>query len=206
VSNGSLRSLRCSPGSRRLRRIRRNDHVGGSAPFRRVSSAPPADRRREHRGADRALSPPTSSSIADEKRVGSLRMHCSLRSLRLAPSSRCLPHSLADERRICSLARPGQRRASLAQHGGARSVLNRLLRRQRPESWRRRRSSRNDGLRFARSAFERVSLIAPPITSGGAYRRSQRVLVIGPIDAAVRWRGLPDAVRHAGWLPRSRSG
>ena len=28
--------------------------------------------------------------------------------------SRCLPHSLADERRVCSLARPGQRRASLA--------------------------------------------------------------------------------------------
>ena len=27
--------------------------------------------------------------------------------------SRCLPHSLADEKHVCSLARPGQRRASL---------------------------------------------------------------------------------------------
>jgi hypothetical protein len=34
---------------------------------------------------------------------------------------RCLPHSLADEERVCLLARPGQRRANPAQHGGARS-------------------------------------------------------------------------------------
>jgi kynurenine formamidase len=34
--------------------------------------------------------------------------------------SRCLPHSLADEERVCSFARPGQRRASLAPCGGAR--------------------------------------------------------------------------------------
>jgi hypothetical protein len=34
--------------------------------------------------------------------------------------SRFLPHSLADEKRVCSLARPGQRRASMAQRGGAR--------------------------------------------------------------------------------------
>jgi hypothetical protein len=53
-----------------------------------------------------------------KKRLCSLRVHCSLRSLRLAPVSRCLPHSFADEERVCSLARPGQRRASLAQHGG----------------------------------------------------------------------------------------
>jgi len=33
VSNGSLRSLRCSPGSRRLRRIRRNACVGELAQF-----------------------------------------------------------------------------------------------------------------------------------------------------------------------------
>ena len=58
--------------------------------------------------------------------VFSLRLHCSLRSLRLALASRCLPHSLADERRVCSLARPGQRRASLAQHGGARSGVELL--------------------------------------------------------------------------------
>jgi formamidopyrimidine-DNA glycosylase len=36
--------------------------------------------------------------------------------------SRCLPPPLADEKRVCSLPRPGQRRASLAQHAGARSV------------------------------------------------------------------------------------
>ena len=39
LSNGSLRSLRCSPGSRRLRRIRRND------PCRRISSVLDAFRR-----------------------------------------------------------------------------------------------------------------------------------------------------------------
>ncbi len=65
-----------------------------------------------------------------KKRLCSLRVHCSLRSLRLALVSRCLPHSLADEKRVCSFARPGQRRASLAQHGGraipdARSISNR---------------------------------------------------------------------------------
>jgi hypothetical protein len=65
--------------------------------------------------AHRAWKPPTSSSIAEEEHLVSLHAHCSLRSLRLALVSRCLPHSLAG-----SLARPGQRRASLAQHGGAR--------------------------------------------------------------------------------------
>jgi hypothetical protein len=63
--------------------------------------------------------PPTSSSLADENRVCSLHAHCSLRSLRLASASRCLPYSLADEKHVCSLARPVQRRASLAQRGGA---------------------------------------------------------------------------------------
>jgi len=70
------------------------------------------------------LVPPTLSSLRDEKRVPSLPMHCSLRSLRPALVSRCLPHSLADEERVCALARPGQRRASLAQHGGARSEFD----------------------------------------------------------------------------------
>src|SRR5688500_4045516 len=65
--------------------------------------------------AHRAWKPPSSSSIAEEERLVSLHARCSLRSLRLALVSRCLPHSLAG-----SLARPGQRRASLAQHGGAR--------------------------------------------------------------------------------------
>ena len=55
-----------------------------------------------------------------KERLRSLCAHYSLRSLRLALVSRCLPHPLADEKRVCSLARPGQRRASLAQHGGAR--------------------------------------------------------------------------------------
>ena len=98
VSNGSLRSLRCSPGSRRLRRIRRNDCLPRNQlclhAFRRlllqIGGANIA-------GADRAGTPPTSSSLADEKRVRSLLVHCSLRSLRLALVSRCLPHSLADE-------------------------------------------------------------------------------------------------------------
>jgi hypothetical protein len=35
------------------------------------------------------------------------------RSLRLALGRRCLPRSLADEKHVGSLARPGQRRASL---------------------------------------------------------------------------------------------
>ena len=39
-----------------------------------------------------------------QKRVRSLRTHCSLRSLRLAPVSRRLPRSLADEK-ACLLAR-----------------------------------------------------------------------------------------------------
>jgi hypothetical protein len=54
-----------------------------------------------------------------KERLRSLGVHCSLRSLRLALVSRCLPHSLAGERRACSLTRPGQRR-SLAPCGGAR--------------------------------------------------------------------------------------
>jgi len=49
--------------------------------------------------------------------VGLLRsLHCSLRSLAGA-SCRCLPHSLADEKHVGLLVRPGQRRASLAQRG-----------------------------------------------------------------------------------------
>jgi hypothetical protein len=43
--------------------------------------------------ADRAQNPPTSSPLADKKRVSLLHIHCSLRSLRLALVSRCLPHS-----------------------------------------------------------------------------------------------------------------
>ena len=49
---------------------------------------------------------------------------CSLLCTLLAPlaeagaGSRCLPHSLAGEKHACSLIRLGQRRATLAQHGG----------------------------------------------------------------------------------------
>jgi hypothetical protein len=71
-------------------------------------------------GGAKIEEPPCSSTLAEEERLGSLRLHCSLRSLRLALVSRCLPHSLAAEKRVCSLARPGQRRASLAHHAGAR--------------------------------------------------------------------------------------
>jgi hypothetical protein len=67
--------------------------------------------------ASRAVDPPTSSSLADEKRVGSLRLFCSLRSLRLALVSRCLPHSLADEKHVCSLA---SSRTAARQPGSAR--------------------------------------------------------------------------------------
>ena len=70
---------------------------------RRVSSAPPADRRHEHRARIAHCSPPTASSLRNEKRVPSLPVHCSLRSLRLALVSHCLRHSLAGERRACSL-------------------------------------------------------------------------------------------------------
>ena len=54
-------------------------------------------------------------SAPDCRSQASLHVNCSLRSLRLALVSRCLPRPLAG-----SLTRPGQRRASLAQHGGAR--------------------------------------------------------------------------------------
>jgi hypothetical protein len=47
--------------------------------------------------AHRALHPPPPSSLAEGERLRSLREHCSLRSLRLALVSRCLPHSLADK-------------------------------------------------------------------------------------------------------------
>jgi hypothetical protein len=68
--------------------------------------------------ASRALDPLLRRRSRRKERLRSLRLHCSLRSLRLALIGRCLPHSLADEKHVCSLPRPGQRRASLAQHGG----------------------------------------------------------------------------------------
>ena len=62
------------------------------------------------------------------KRVRSLRAYCSLRSLRLALVSCCLPHSLADEKHVCSLARPGQQRASLLTTAARDSVFDCSLR------------------------------------------------------------------------------
>ena len=116
-------SLRIALGIRLLRRRSQTKSVSA-----RLSSA----RRRAIRGS-------MARSVLD----------CSLRSLRIAPGSRCLPRSLADEERVCSLARPGQRRAILVaadrarnpphfvrcrrpkacplaspQHGGARSGFN----------------------------------------------------------------------------------
>jgi hypothetical protein len=127
-------------------------------------------------------SPPTSSSLGDEKHVPSLRVHCSLRSLRLALVGRCLPHSLADQKSVCSLARPGQRRASLAQHGGARSGVRlrcsarrgsrcgvRLLRRHSgtkslsPRSSSGRRRAIRGSIASLRSA--RIALWSPPTSS-----------------------------------------
>ena len=64
--------------------------------------------------------PPTSSSLAEENASARSSRHCSLRSLRLALVARRLPHSLADEKHVYSLDRPGQPRASLAPCGGAR--------------------------------------------------------------------------------------
>ena len=73
--------------------------------------------------ADRAQNPPTSSSLADKK-ARRLAPYTLLASLAEAGAGEPLPSSLAaDEKRVCSLDRPGQRRASLAQHGGARSGL-----------------------------------------------------------------------------------
>jgi len=86
-----------------------------------VSSAPPADRRREHRGRGSRLRARLlrrrSQTISVSARSDQI---CSLRSPRLALVSRCLPHSLAGEKHVCSLARPGQRRARLTQHGEGR--------------------------------------------------------------------------------------
>ena len=67
--------------------------------------------------AHRAWNPPPSSSLAEERRLRSLRAHCSLRSQRLALVSRCLPHSLADER-TCLLAHSS--RTAARQPGSAR--------------------------------------------------------------------------------------
>src|SRR5215213_4935676 len=62
MSNGSLRSLRCSPGSRRLRPIRRNAWVGESPLFLR----------RFIGFSCRSAAPPTSSSLGDERHIPSL--------------------------------------------------------------------------------------------------------------------------------------
>jgi len=131
-------------GVRRLRRPSQTKNVSAHS-----SSA----RRRAIRGWIASLrsarialwSPPTSSSLADEKRVCSLLLstaardpgldcfrsvNCSLRSLRLALRGRCLPHSLADEK-ACLLARSSRTAArqpcpARIAHGGARSGVGLL--------------------------------------------------------------------------------
>jgi hypothetical protein len=107
VSDCSLRSLRCS--------LVAAVFVGAYGTERRcsaISSCRSAARtsriRRRRRRSQRKDASAPSISIA----------RC--RSLGPALVSRCLPPSLADERRVCSLARPGQRRASLAPCDGAR--------------------------------------------------------------------------------------
>jgi hypothetical protein len=62
------------------------------------------------------------------KRVFSLRTYCSSRSLRPALVSCCHPQSLADEKHVCSLARPGQQRASLLSTATRDSVFDCSLR------------------------------------------------------------------------------
>ena len=81
VSDGSLRSLRCSLESRRLRRIRRNDMCcKGHSVFDAFH---------------RLLLQIGGANIAGVDRAGK-------------PLS---PRSLADEERVCSFVRPAQRRA-----------------------------------------------------------------------------------------------
>jgi hypothetical protein len=79
VSNASLRSLRCSLGSRRLRRI---DETIVS----QISSVLEAFHRlllqtggANIAGADRAWQPPTSSSFGEGKRVSSLLLSAAAR-------------------------------------------------------------------------------------------------------------------------------
>ena len=69
--------------------------------------------------------------------------------------------SLADERRVCSLARPGQRRASLAQHSGARSGLIASLALARSVEW------------LARAIRENLQRLAAAYLVLGAYRATQ---------------------------------
>ncbi len=70
--------------------------------------------------AHRARNPPPSLSLAEET-TPPLPPYTLLAPLAQAAACEPLPSSLlADERRVCSLDRPGQRRASLAPCGGAR--------------------------------------------------------------------------------------
>jgi hypothetical protein len=125
VSNGSLRSLRCSPDSRRLRPnptkwlCRRVSSVLGC-----VSSAPLQIGGANIAGADRALDAAYfRPSLGDEKRVPSLLLSTAARDPSLiAPLAALAPRGsrfgcayfvVARGRKACPLAPP--------QHGGARS-------------------------------------------------------------------------------------
>ena len=82
----------------------------------------------------RLLRPPSPR----KERLVSIRVHCSLRSRRLALVGRCLPRSLPDARHVCSLASSrtaarqpdSARRARLPTIAGVRSSLMRANRRE----------------------------------------------------------------------------
>jgi hypothetical protein len=88
LSNGSLRSLRCSPGSRRLRRIRRNDCIDEPAQFltRFVGTNCRSAARTSRRGS---RSEPAYFVVARrQKRVRSLLLSTAVRDPGLADSDR----------------------------------------------------------------------------------------------------------------------
>jgi hypothetical protein len=107
--------------SRIYRRRRRSHRIARRRAAEERDDTLLVGERRQSRRLPGAIRSERQRAIRQRKeRLRSLLIHCSLRSLRLALTSPCLPHSLADEKRVRLLARPGQRRASLAPCGGAR--------------------------------------------------------------------------------------
>ena len=114
-----------------------------------------------------------------KERLRSLHVHCSLRSLRLTLVCRCLPHSLAGERRACSFARPGQRRVSLAQHGGraipdARSISSRSCNVSSPRDAREKRQLDYRRDRCCRAAQPPLSEVADAASAAGGSDQRRR--------------------------------
>jgi hypothetical protein len=139
--------------------------------------------------ADRAGSPPTSSSLADKRRVGSLLLStaardplldcslrapdCSLRSLRIALGSRLLRRR--SPTKACRLASP--------QHGGARSAQRSQLTaepRASPAFARTRRSSR------ARRSASKEEMLDPSSSKAASQAASSRAAR----STVARWRVL----------------